>query len=160
MSQTFLLRSSRFIQRVPLLTACLAAAIALLSLTGAGEAQKTEKGVYQPVSFKQLKRYLPGQPVPTEIAALNGKNVEVLGFMAALTQFEDIDEFVLSSAPPLNCFCAPPLFINEVISVKMNRKAVSYKAGVVKVKGKLIINTKIKDEFTDVMYTLKADGIE
>lgn len=116
---------------------------------------------YQRVSFQVLKRYKPGKQVPPEVEALNGKNVEVLGFMAALTHLEDFKEFILASAPPLNCYCAPPLFINEVIQVKMsgNKKA-DYIGGVIKVKGRLIVNTNIRDEFTDVMYTIRADVVE
>ena len=143
----------------------LAAALAMLITGSLLVPTETARGAasnnYQRVSFQVLKRYKPGKRVPQEVEMLNGKNVEVLGFMAALTQLEDIDEFVLSSAPPLNCYCAPPLFINEVISVKMSgRKRVSYKGGVVKVKGRLVVNTEIRDEFTDVMYTLRADAVE
>lgn len=116
---------------------------------------------YQRVSFQVLKRYKPGRQVPAEVEALNGKTVEVLGFMAALTHLEDFKDFILASAPPLNCYCAPPLFINEVIQVKMSgNKKIDYIGGVVKVKGRLIVNTNIRDEFTDVMYTIRADAVE
>ena len=143
------------------ITAALLTVVALFLPAGANNAfgGGADTG-YQKVSFQQLKRYKPGRPVPPEVAALNGKNIEVLGFMAALTQLDGIGEFVLASSPPLNCYCAPPLFINEVIAVKMNRKTTRYKAGVVKVRGRLIVNTNIKDEFNDVMYTLKAEGVE
>lgn len=138
----------------------LLASLGLLVPAGSNDAFGGAEANYQKVSFQVLKRYKPGRPVPTEIAALNGKNIEVLGFMAALTQLDGIEEFVLASSPPLNCYCAPPLFINEVIAVKMTRKPTRYKAGVVKVRGKLIVNMKIRDEFTDVMYTVRADAIE
>ncbi len=137
------------------------AALTMLPFLQTQTAQGKAAINYERVSFQLLKRYKPGKRVPPEIEALNGKSVEILGFMAALTQLEDIDEFVLSSAPPLNCYCSPPLFINELISVKMNgNKRVSFKGGVVKIKGRLIVNTEIRDEFTDVMYTLRADALE
>lgn len=142
-------------------TATTLALLVALSVLPMDRASGAGDNNYQRVSFQVLKRYKPGKQVPAEIESLNGKNVEVLGFMAALTQLEGIEEFVLSSAPPLNCYCAPPLFINEVISVKMNnRKKVSFIGGVVKVRGRLIVNTNIRDEFTDVMYTLRADAVQ
>lgn len=150
-----MIRSSRF----HIITAALLTVAGILLPAGTNDAFGGADASYQKVSFQQLKRYKPGRPVPPEVAALNGKNIEVLGFMAALTQLDGIGEFVLASSPPLNCYCAPPLFINEVISVKMNRRTARYKAGVVKVRGKLIVNTNIKDEFNDVMYTLKAEEI-
>ncbi len=90
----------------------------------------------------------------------NGKSVEVMGFMAALTQLEDIDEFVLASSPPMNCFCHPPLRVNEVVFVQMKKgKSTQYKGGVVKVRGKLIVNTNVGDEFADIMYTIECEEV-
>ncbi len=117
-------------------------------------------GEYQRVAFKVLRQYEPGRKIPDEVRNLNGKKVEVLGFMSALTQLEDIDEFLLASSPPMNCYCHPPLRINELIVVHMKRgKTTEYKPGVVKIRGTIKINTNVTDEFADVMYTVDCDEV-
>jgi hypothetical protein len=115
---------------------------------------------YEMLSFRTLRLYLPGKKPPAEVAAWNGKNVEIMGFMSALTQLEDITEFVLASSPPMNCFCHPPLRVNEVIFVQMNKgKKTDYKGGVVKIRGRLEVNTNVQDEFADIMYTVYCDEV-
>lgn len=115
---------------------------------------------YQQLSFRTLRTYLPGKKPPQEIMDMNGKSVEIMGFMAALTQLEEIDEFVLSSSPPMNCFCHPPLRVNEVIFVQMKKgKKTEYKGGVVRIRGKLVVNTNVTDEFADIMYTVECEEV-
>ncbi len=114
----------------------------------------------QNVSFRTLRLYVPGQQPPKEVKELNGKRVEVMGFMSALTQLEDIEEFVLASSPPMNCFCHPPLRVNEVVLISMKKGLkTNYKGGVVKVRGRLEVNYSVQDEFADVMYTIVADEV-
>lgn len=116
---------------------------------------------YQTLSFRTLRLYIPGKKPPQDVMEFNGKSVEVMGFMAALTQLEDIDEFVLASSPPMNCFCHPPLRVNEVVFVQMKKgKLTQYKGGVVKVRGKLVVNTNVGDEFADIMYTIECDEVQ
>lgn len=119
-----------------------------------------QQKTYQRVPFKTLRLYSPGSKVPERIRALDGQYVEILGFMSALTQLEDINEFVLASSPPMNCFCHPPLRINEMLLVHM-RKGITteFKAGVVKIRGKLTVNMNVTDEFADVMYTVECDEV-
>jgi hypothetical protein len=115
---------------------------------------------YQTLSFRTLRLYIPGKKPPQDVMEFNGKSVEIMGFMAALTQLEDIDEFVLASSPPMNCFCHPPLRVNEVVFVQMKKgKLTQYKGGVVRVRGKLIVNTSVGDEFADIMYTIGCDEV-
>jgi hypothetical protein len=115
---------------------------------------------YQQLSFRTLRLYVPGKKPPQEVLDMNGKNVEVMGFMAALTQLDEINEFVLASSPPMNCFCHPPLRVNEVIFVQMKKgKRTEYKGGVVRVRGKLTVNTSVADEFADIMYTIECDEV-
>ena len=125
-------------------------------LRGAVPAENT----YQRVAFKTLRTYNPGQKPPKEVTDLHGKKVEILGFMSALTQLDDIDEFLLASSPPMNCFCHPPLRVNEIILVHMNKgRTTEYKPGVVKIRGVLKVNAKVQDEFADVMYTLECEEV-
>ncbi len=118
------------------------------------------QSAYQRVAFKVLRLYNPGQKPPKEVSELHGKKVEILGFMSALTQLDEIDEFLLASSPPMNCYCHPPLRVNEIVLVHMNKgKTADYKAGVVKVRGTLKVNTNVQDEFADVMYTIECEEV-
>jgi hypothetical protein len=38
-------------------------------------------------------------------------------------------------------------------------KLTQYKGGVVRVRGKLIVNTSVGDEFADIMYTIECDEV-
>lgn len=116
---------------------------------------------YNLIKFKTLRTYIPGKDIPKEIRDLNNKNVEINGFMTPLSALQDMNEFLLCSTPPLNCYCAPPVFINEIIYVKMmNGQTTDFLTGVVKVKGQLKVNFDIKDEYSDVIYTIDASSVQ
>lgn len=139
---------------------CVAICVMLTATETSNASISTPTTAYQQISFRTLRLYLPGKKPPQEVMEMNGKSVEVMGFMAALTQLEEIDEFVLASSPPMNCFCHPPLRVNEVVFVQMKKgKKTEYKGGVVRVRGKLIVNTSVTDEFADIMYTIECEEV-
>jgi hypothetical protein len=50
--------------------------------------------------------------------------------------------------------------VNEVVFVQMKKgKKTEYKGGVVRVRGKLIVNTTVTDEFADIMYTIECEEV-
>lgn len=112
------------------------------------------------LTFRMLRTYIPGKTLPEDLKALNDNNVEILGFMTPLNALENMDEFLLCSAPPLSCYCAPPIFINEIIYVKLINKRTDFKTGAVKVKGQFHVNTDVKDEYSDIIYTINASDID
>lgn len=116
---------------------------------------------YNLIKFKTLRTYIPGKDVPNDVRELNNKNVEIRGFMTPISALQGMNEFLLCSTPPLNCYCAPPVFINEIIYVKMmNGQTTDFLTGVVVVKGQLKINFDIKDEYSDVIYTIDASSVQ
>lgn len=115
---------------------------------------------FSKLTFRMLRTYIPGKALPEEIKALNENNVEILGFMTPLNALENMDEFLLCSAPPLSCYCAPPIFINEIIYVKLINKRTDFKTGAVRIKGQFHVNTDVKDEYSDIIYTINASDIE
>jgi hypothetical protein len=120
-----------------------------------------EENKYERISFRMLRVYIPGTEPPESVKELDGKRIEILGFMSSLTQLDDIDEFVLASAPPMNCFCHPPGSVNSMIYVVMNDgKTTEYRSGVMKVRGTLRVNFDVQDEFSDVMYTIECDEVK
>lgn len=112
------------------------------------------------LTFRMLRTYIPGKVLPEDLKKLNGSNVEILGFMVPLNALENMDEFLLASAPPLNCYCAPPVFINEIIYVRLMNGKTDFKTGAIRIKGQFSINTDIKDEFSDIIYTISGVSIE
>ena len=112
------------------------------------------------ITFRQLRTYVPGNDVPPDVRDLDGKNIEILGFMTPLNSLDNIEEFLLCSAPPLSCYCAPPIFINEIIYVKLQNIKTDFKTGAIKVKGQMHVNMNIKDEYSDVIYTLDGVSLE
>lgn len=112
------------------------------------------------LTFRMLRTYIPGKTLPEDLKKLNGTNVEILGFMVPLVALENMDEFLLTSAPPLSCYCAPPVFINEIIYVKMMNSKTDFKTGAIKIRGQFSINLDIKDEYSDIIYSISAVNIE
>ncbi len=118
------------------------------------------KSDYKRISFRTLRLYIPGRTPPSKVQKLNNKKVELLGFLAATNSLEDMEEFVLSATPPLNCYCHPAMRNNETIMVHMNGgKKIDYRSGIVKVRGTLRVATDVKSEYDDVMYTLECDEV-
>lgn len=116
---------------------------------------------FNKITFRQLRTYIPGKEVPKEIKDMEGKNVNIIGFMTPLNALENMDEFLLCSAPPLSCYCAPPIFINEIIYVKLtNGVKTDYKTGVVNIKGRFKVNLDVKDEYSDIIYSIDGVSIE
>lgn len=124
----------------------------------AGPDKDTPK--YKRVSWRTLRLYIPGHKPPDKVAELDGQKIEIIGFLAALTQLEDMEEFVLSVTPPMNCYCHPAMRVNEALYVKMkDGETIDYKAGLVKLRGTLKVTMDIKYEYDDVMYTLECDEV-
>lgn len=111
---------------------------------------------FSKLTFRMMRTYIPGKPCPEDIKKLNNQNIEILGFMTPLNALEDMNEFLLCSAPPLSCYCAPPVFINEIIYVKLIDKTTDFITGAVRIKGQLEINFDIKDEYSDIIYSINA----
>ncbi len=116
---------------------------------------------FNKITFRQLRTYVPGKEVPKEIKDMEGKNVNIIGFMTPLNALENMDEFLLCSAPPLSCYCAPPIFINEIIYVKLtNGVKTDFKTGVVNIKGRFKVNLDVKDEYSDIIYSIDGVSID
>jgi hypothetical protein len=112
------------------------------------------------LTFRMLRTFIPGKALPEDLENLNGNNVEILGFMTPLNALENMDEFLLCSAPPLNCYCAPPVFINEIIYVKLMDKKTDFKTGAIRIKGQFHVNTDVTDEYSDIIYSINASDIQ
>jgi len=116
---------------------------------------------FNKITFRQLRTYVPGKEAPADIRKMNGENVQIIGFMSPLNALENMDEFLLCSSPPLSCYCAPPIFINEMIYVKLqNGVKTDFKTGVVNIKGQFKVNFDITDEYSDIIYTIDGVSIE
>ncbi len=135
--------------------------LAVLLGIGSSAARSQAPSEYKPISFELLRSYVPGREPPSEVVALDGQQVEVKGFMSAILELQDMKEFVVSFMPPMGCFCHPAMRINEAVYVQMPEgQTINFSQGFIVVQGTLSVNQHIKDEFDDVMYTLKLHQIK
>ena len=115
---------------------------------------------YKRVSFGVLGLYVPGSPPPKKVLELDGQNIEMLGFLAAINQLEDMEEFIISKVPPLNCYCHPATKVNEMLMVRTPKgKGIDFKSGIVKIRGTLHVSKNIKSEFDGPMYELECHEV-
>ena len=91
------------------------------------------------LSFDVLKKwtYVEGKtPVPDFIRSLDGKNVEMTGYMLALNTVDNIRSFILMPSLFGRCYGQPPA-VNHVVLVKMvGGKSATYFDDVVRVRGR------------------------
>ena len=89
------------------------------------EAKHREEGVsliYWDLMQKVVGRRSTGATFPEELKQLDGRLVNIVGFMGAIDQFRDVKEFMLLPIPLTCYFCdAPPM--RDIIEVKLQKSA-------------------------------------
>ncbi len=89
------------------------------------EAKHREEGVsliYWDIMQKVVGRRATGATFPEELKKLDGRLVNIVGFMAAIDQFREVKEFMLMPIPLTCYFCdAPPM--RDIIEVKLQKPA-------------------------------------
>ncbi|HOC69523.1 MAG TPA: DUF3299 domain-containing protein [Candidatus Hydrogenedentes bacterium] len=89
------------------------------------ETKHREEGVsliYWDIMQKVVGRRRTGATFPEDLKALDGKLVNIVGFMAAIDQFREVKEFMLMPIPLTCYFCdAPPM--RDIIEVKLQKPA-------------------------------------
>ncbi len=89
------------------------------------EAKHREEGVsliYWDLMQQVVGRRKTGATFPEELKKLDGRLVNIVGFMAAIDQFREVQEFMLMPIPLTCYFCdAPPM--RDIIEVKLEKPA-------------------------------------
>lgn len=117
---------------------------------------------YRKLTFDTLKSwtYVEGKtPIPQFIKDLDGRNVEMIGFMMPLTQVENITEFLLVPALWGCCYGEPPA-VNHIVLIKMPKGHTSkFYNDVIRVRGLFHVGEIREDGELVSLYTLTPDEI-
>ena len=114
------------------------------------------------LSFATLKAwvYVAGKtPIPANIKKLDGKNVEMVGYMMSLSDVKGISEFVLVPALWGCCYGQPPM-VNHVVLVKMApNKTIEYFSGEIRVRGLFSSGEVRQDGYLVSLYQIAATEV-
>ena len=134
-----------------------------LDLVQAAPSTDPGKPKYAEVTFETLKNwtYVEGKtPLPDFIKALDGKDVEMVGFMMPLSEVKHITEFLL--VPSLwGCCYGQPLAVNHIVVVKMPKgQTTSFFNDVIRVRGRFSCGETKQEGYLVSLYVLTPDKIE
>lgn len=124
--------------------------------------EKPKEG-FERLSFDVLRSwtYVEGKtPIPPEIKALDGKNVEMLGFMMPLTEVKNIKEFLLVPSLYGCCYGQPPA-PNHMVVVKMPEgKTSKFMQDVIRVRGNFKVGETRQEGYLVSLYVLTPTEID
>ncbi len=133
------------------------------AITKGGETEIEEFSDKAPrVYFKDFRKYPihRSQPtVPDELKALNGKEIEVVGFMVPFDRIENITQFILLQAPFMGCLHVPPPQANETLMITTERPLKTYTYDPIRITGTLSIDEVYVDGYLISVYTIEAANI-
>lgn len=118
---------------------------------------------YTRLTFDTLKSwtYIEGKtPLPNFIKKLDGKNVEMIGFMMPLSEVKNITQFLLMPSLWGCCYGQPPA-VNHIVVVKMPPgQTTKFFNDVIRVRGTFNVGETKQDGYLVSLYVLTADKID
>jgi hypothetical protein len=116
-----------------------------------------------PVTFGDLREYKFSRkaknPMPEKLKGLQGKDINIAGYMIPMTEALDVQEFMLVQIPFFGCCYSVPPEPNETVMVKMEKgKSTSYVYTPIRVTGKFKVQETTIDGFTVSVYQI--DGAQ
>ena len=112
---------------------------------------------YNRLTFEVLKSwtYVEGKTTfPGFIKALDGKPVEMLGYMMPLTEIENIKEFLLVPSLWGCCYGQPPA-VNHIVAVKMPAgQTTKFYSGPIRIDGRFSVGETKQDGYVVSLYVL------
>ena len=127
-----------------------------------GPAAPAIEAGYNRLTFEVLKSwtYVEGRSeFPGFIKALNGKPVEMLGYMMPLTEIKGIKEFLLVPSLWGCCYGQPPA-VNHIVAVKMPAgQTAKFYSGPIRIDGQFAVGETKQDGYVVSLYVLTPDKI-
>ena len=114
------------------------------------------------VYFSDLRRYpidRPNAEVPENIAALEGQEVAIVGYMVPFDRIENITQFILLQAPFMGCMHVPPPGPHETLMIKTETPMASYTQDAIRISGQMTIEEVYVDGYLISVYTINASDI-
>ena len=128
----------------------------------AGPAAPAIEAGYDRLTFEVLKSwtYVEGKSAfPGFIKALDGKPVEMLGYMMPLTEIENIKEFLLVPSLWGCCYGQPPA-VNHIVAVKLPAgQTTKFYSGPIRIDGRFRVGETKQDGYVVSLYVLTPDKI-
>lgn len=117
---------------------------------------------YDRLTFELLKSwtYVEGKSTfPGFITALDGKPVEMLGYMMPLTEIANIKEFLLVPSLWGCCYGQPPA-VNHIVAVKMPAgQTTKFCSGPIRIDGQFHVGETKQDGYVVSLYVLTPHKI-
>ncbi len=133
---------------------------ALLSSGGVPEQRDAR---FTRLTFDTLKSwtYIEGKtPIPNFIKKLDGKDVEMVGFMMPLTEVKDITEFLLVPSLWGCCYGQPPA-VNHIVVVKMPKgQTAKFFNDAIRVRGRFNVGETKEGRYLVSLYVLTPESID
>src|SRR5882724_8073049 len=115
------------------------------------------------LTFDTLKSwtYIEGKtPIPDFIKRLDGRDVEMIGFMMPLTEVKDITEFLLVPSMWGCCYGQPPA-VNHIVVVRMPKgQTAKFFSDVIRVRGRFNVGETKEGNYLVSLYVLTPESID
>lgn len=132
------------------------------NINWAGETSSLEIISAERIYFSDLRRYpidRPNADVPENIAMLEGKEIEIVGYMVPFDRIENIKQFILLQAPFMGCMHIPPPGPHETLMIKTENPMASYTQDAIRITGEMSIEEVYVDGYLISVYTIQASDI-
>ncbi|NTW48740.1 MAG: DUF3299 domain-containing protein [Chlorobiales bacterium] len=116
------------------------------------------------LTYKELREYRFSRrqrsPVPPKLQALNGKPVNIAGYMIPLNEAVNVTEFMLIQYPFFGCCYSVPPEPNETVLVRLPKgKATAYINEPVRITGTFKIDETVTDGFVVSLYKIESASV-
>lgn len=116
------------------------------------------------VTYKELREYRFSRrqrsPIPPKLQALNGKQIDIAGYMIPLNEAKDITEFMLIQYPFFGCCYSMPPEPNETVFVRLPKgKATEFVNVPIRVSGTFKIDDTVTDGFVVSLYKIEGASV-
>lgn len=117
------------------------------------------------ITFNDLREYRfsrrASNPIPEKLKALQGKEVNIAGYMIPMSEALDVTEFMLVQIPFFGCCYSVPPEPNETVMVKMQKgKSTPYVYAPIRVTGTFKIQETKIDGFVVSVYEIEASQVK
>ncbi|MDX2127463.1 MAG: DUF3299 domain-containing protein [Chloroherpetonaceae bacterium] len=117
------------------------------------------------ITFNDLREYKYNRrgnsKVPDKLKGLEGKEVEIAGYMIPMNEAMEVREFMLVQIPFFGCCYSVPPEPNETIMIRMEKgKSTEYVYTPIRVKGKFKISETKIDDFVVSIYQMEASDVK
>ncbi len=117
------------------------------------------------ITFNDLREYRfsrkANNPIPEKLKALQGKTVNIAGYMIPMSEALDVTEFMLVQMPFFGCCYSVPPEPNETVMVKMQKgKSTPYVYSPIRVTGVFKIQETKIDGFVVSVYEIEASQVK